>query len=373
MKRKILNVRYKKEHVGTLVMADEYRAAFQYTNEWIKNGFSISPFLLPLNEKLYMGSEKQFFDGLHGVFSDSLPDGWGKLLVDRVLRKNGINPIGLNPVDRLAVVGESGMGALTYEPEFVVIDQNQEMTLDVLAEECRKVLYDEETDSLDALFLKGGSSGGARPKALLDIDGEAWIVKFPNREDSANIGKQEYDYSLCARECNVDMTETRLFSSNIYKTGIFGTKRFDRMRNERIHMVSVCGLLETSHRIPSLDYNDLMKINYYLTRDNEEQIRLFRYMCFNVFAHNRDDHSKNFSYLYDAETGKWHLAPAYDLTYSNSINGWHATTVNGNGENPTLTDILEVAQLAGINKNIAKNIAEEIRRKVSDFLGEYLI
>ncbi len=99
-----------------------------------------------------------------------------------------------------------------------------------------------------------GSSGGARPKILTKIDGDDWIIKFPSSYDSKDIGRQEYDYALCAKKCGIDMENVKLFESQRC-SGYFGTKRFDRVRRDdggviRRHMVSVSGLLETSHRIP---------------------------------------------------------------------------------------------------------------------------
>ena len=88
-------------------------------------------------------------------------------------------------------------------------------------------------------------------------------------------------------------------------------------------------------------------------------------MCFNVFAHNRDDHSKNFSFLFDDTKKEWHLSPAYDLTYSSSFNGEHATTINGEGKNPTLDDILVVAKNIGLKENFAKDIALDIQKECS--------
>ena len=129
-------------------------------------------------------------------------------------------------------------------------------------------------------------------------------------------------------------------------------------------MISVSGLLETSHRIPNLDYNDLMQLTLNLTKSFEEVEKLFRLMCFNVFSHNRDDHSKNFSFIYNEDLNKWELSPAYDLTYSYSINGEHATTINGNGVNPSLNDILKVAEKIGLDKKKAEKIAIEIRETV---------
>lgn len=137
-------------------------------------------------------------------------------------------------------------------------------------------------------------------------------------------------------------------------------------------MVSVSGLLETSHRIPNLDYDILMKLTLKLTNDFEEVKKMYRLMCFNIFAHNRDDHSKNFSFLYNEIKRKWELSPAYDLTYSNSIGGEHATTVAGNGKNPTIKDILKVAENIGLKKDESEKIALEIKKIVENDLKEYL-
>lgn len=192
----------------------------------------------------------------------------------------------------------------------------------------------------------GGSSGGARPKILTSVHGEEWLIKFPSTDDNKNIGRQEYEYSLCAKACGIQMEETRLFASKKCE-GYFGTKRFDRGRDAdgteiRRHMISASALLETSQRIPNLDYDTLMKLTIKLTEDFLQLENLYRLMCFNVFSHNRDDHSKNFTYLYDEKNGKWELSPAYDLTYSNSLGGEHATTVHGNGADPRLKDLLAV-------------------------------
>ena len=158
------------------------------------------------------------------------------------------------------------------------------------------------------------------------------------------------------------MSETKLFDSKIC-SGYFGIKRFDRVNGRKVHMVSVSGLLETSHRLPNLDYNILMKLTLELTKNYQDIEHLYRLMCFNVFAHNRDDHSKNFSFLYDENKKEWHLSPAYDLTYSSSFNGEHATTINGEGKNPTLDDILAVAKNIGIKEKQAKDIALYIKDK----------
>lgn len=365
-KYKYLKVFYNDILVGTLAKTPERVVAFEYDLDWLNNGFSISPFSLPLIKKVFIPKYEPF-DGLFGVFNDSLPDGWGRLLVDRLFLKNKINPVEIDNLNRLAVVQESGMGALTYKPEHRFQTENDVSNLDILAQECSKILESQNSDNLDELFQLGGSSGGARPKILTSIDNEDWIIKFPSSIDPKNIGEKEYQYSLCAKDCGINMTETKLLPSEIC-SGYFGIKRFDRKNGKKVHMVSASGLLETSHRLPNLDYNLLMKLTLELTRNYEDIEQLFRLMCFNVFAHNRDDHSKNFSFLYDNNKKEWHLSPAYDLTYSSSFNGEHATTINGEGKNPNLDDILAVAKNIGLNEKSAKNIALDIQEKCKNLV-----
>ena len=366
-----LSVLYHGRKVGTLALYRNRLAAFEYAGEWLSDGFSISPLSLPLTKKVFLPKPDPN-DGLFGVFADSLPDGWGRLLVDRLLLKNHINPVTVGVLDRLAIVGNSGMGALTYEPETVLDNPLSDMSLDEIAEECSRLLRTEFSEKLDELFAMGGSSGGARPKILTGIDGEDWIIKFPSSYDSSEIGRQEFDYAKCAVECGIVMEPVRLFPSEKCQ-GYFGIRRFDRkQKGTRIHMISAAALLETSHRIPNLDYSILMRLTLQLTGDLSECERLFRLMCFNVFAHNRDDHSRNFSYLYLDTEKRWLLSPAYDLTYSNSLGGEHATTVNGNGVNPGLSDLLAVAKEIGLRQDKAKQTALQIRECVEARLSEYL-
>lgn len=375
IKTERLRVLYHGRIVGTMALYKGRLAAFEYDGEWPQSGFSISPFSLPLEKKVFLPKVDPF-EGIFGVFADSLPDGWGRLLADWLMLRNHVDPHEIGNLTRLSIVGHSGMGALCYEPEQHFNTADTKMDLDEIAEECSRILKSEYTDNLDELYRLGGSSGGARPKILTQINGEDWIIKFPSSSDDENIGRQEYEYSLCAKECGIEMEETRLFLSTRCG-GYFGTRRYDRKRQEdgsikRVHMISAAALLETSHRIPNLDYDILMKLTLELTKDFEEIEKLYRLMCFNVFAHNRDDHSKNFTYLYNEKEARWVLAPAYDLTYSYSLGGEHATTVHGNGKNPGMEDVLKVAADIGMSKSRAKNIAEEVKACVNERLAEYL-
>ena len=367
-----LQVYYDERLVGTLAMTADHKVAFQYDDEWLENGFSISPFSLPLKKQVFV-PQKDYFDGLFGVFADSLPDNWGRVLLNRLLRSHKQNPDELTVLNRLAIVGKSGMGALTYYPENSFSEQQKPVNLDELAEECDKILNTEYSDKLDELYYLGGTGGGARPKIMTTVDGKDWIIKFPAHVDRKDAGKMEYDYSCCARQCGITMSETRLFPSDKCK-GYFGIRRFDREADgKRVHMLTAAALLELDFEQPSLDYHSLMKLTKILTRDNKEDVEnMFCRMCFNVFSHNRDDHSKNFTYLYDEINDQWRLSPAYDLTYSNTYYGEHTTTIDGNGRNPGRKELLAVGIAAGMRRSNCEKIIDTIQACVSQMLGEYL-
>lgn len=362
---KFINVYYNNTHTGVLAKTQNGLIAFEYSDEFIQSGFSISPLSLPLIKKVYLPKDYFTFQGLFGVFNDSLPDGWGRLIVDRYLSSKGINPYEVSLLDRLAVISDYGMGALEYKPEYEVIEfDNSSYDLDKLSKDCANLFEDKPVDNIDELFNMAGSSGGARPKVLVSYNNEQWIIKFAGRNDISESGIMEYDYNTTAKECGIEVPEHKLFSSNICH-GYFGVKRFDRLNSKKIHMVSACGLLETSHRIPNLDYNQLMKLTFKITNSMEEVKKMYRLMVFNVLAHNRDDHGKNFSYIYDEMEKRYKLSPAYDLTYSFSINNEHATTINGKGRDISVGDMLDVAKKSDVDIRFAKNVIKEIQEKTS--------
>lgn len=190
MADKRLEVFLGERHVGTLALTADRKGAFEYTDEWIAQGFSISPFSLPLKKQVFI-PQKDYFGGLFGVFADSLPDAWGNLLLNRLLKRNGIPVEQLTVLDRLAIVGNAGMGALTYRPEKMFTEELPVLGLDELAEQCRKILAAEYTENLDELYQLGGTSGGARPKIMTQIGGEEWMIKFPAHVDGRNPGEKE--------------------------------------------------------------------------------------------------------------------------------------------------------------------------------------
>lgn len=351
-----VDVYYEAQQVGTLALAPDRRCVFEYDLAWIRDGFSISPFYLPLKSGVFTARAAPF-DGLFGVFNDSLPDGWGALLTDRWLMGKGYHPSEFSVIDRLSIVGDQGMGALLYQPAQQIPSDKANHPVNFYATEVAKILQTDYSGSLDEIFDKAGSSGGARPKVLVKIDGTDWLVKFKATADPEDVGLIEYNYAKIAKKCGITMPETRLFEGKY-----FGVQRFDRVAEKRIHVHSAAGLLYASHRLPSLDYAELLKATMALTRDFGEVQKMFRQMVFNVLIGNKDDHSKNFSFIY--HNNNWKLSPAYDLLPSFGFNNNHTTTVNGKGK-PTIKDCIEVARLTAFPVKEAEKIIDEVKTVVS--------
>ena len=342
--------------IGTLALTPENLCAFEYDVDFLRSGYSVSPFYLPLQAGVFV-AKPQPFGGNFGVFSDSLPDGWGNLLLDRYLVERGIDPYQLTVLQRLSLIGSSGRGALEYRPAETGDWENPANDLHKLADEAEKILNaDYSGNSVGLLYQYAGSSGGARPKVFIKMDDGEWLVKFRSSADPENVGEVEYHYSLLAQKCGIEMPETRLFDGKY-----FGVRRFDRTPNGKIHTISAAGLLNADYRIPSLDYAVLLTACLKLTRNMEEVYKLFRLMVFNVLIKNRDDHAKNFSFI--LQNNEWKLSPAYDLLPSTGFNGFHTTTVNGQG-NPTHKDIFAVAEGVGLDKRKAEEIFEGVRSEL---------
>ena len=350
--------------VGTLALTNDNKVAFQYTDEWVEKGFSINPFKLPLSKQLFYASSPHF-KGLFGVFADSLPDSYGELLLDRYLKRKNINTSDLTCLDRLAYVGCSGMGLLEYIPDFSEDTDRSNIDFDAIQKECNDLLDSKKVDNITNLFSLGGSSGGARPKSLIKYDGEDYIVKFSSKFDPKNIAELEYKYMSLAKEAGINIPTIKLVNS---KSGnkYFLIKRFDRESSKKIHMISAAALLEVDFRAPSLDYNDLIKLTRVLTKNDDDVMEMYRRMVFNVLIDNQDDHTKNFSFIYDDTNRNYRLSPAYDITPGRTYYGEHTTSVNGKGKNITDDDMLKVAISNKIEPTAARQIIEKCKCAIKD-------
>ena len=371
--------------VGTLAQQAQ-GISFRYDASFLEQGLSISPFhcLLKPEPQIF---DPALFEGLPGVFYDSLPDGWGRLLLARSVGARGILPKQLSPLDRLSHVGHDGMGALVYgadpvdEATDVTVDSSPRPDLNQLLAQATQVLEGQPTEVLQELLRLNGSSSGARPKAMIGVHPkngdilygamelpkgyEHWLVKFPNLNDGLDAGAVEYVYALMAKEAGLRMEATHLFPAE-QCAGFFATKRFDRTHDQRLHCHSACGLLHADFRLPALDYKDLLDLTSILTKDIRETEQMYRLAVFNTLSHNRDDHGKNFSFLMD-RTGEWKLAPAYDLTFSSGPNGEHSTMVMGQGKHPGIDDLIALGETA----KLPRKTIDGVIRQTRDALGQW--
>lgn len=360
-------VKYHGLEVGTLSLTPDNRlCAFEYNKNWLMEGFSISPLELPLKPGLFV-AKPQPFNGNFGIFEDSLPDGYGRYLLHKTLLKEGVDDRNLSALDKLSLVGNGGMGALTYEPHTQVKMEEGRCDFDALQAKALEVLQEQQDTDAGLLLYNSGNSGGCRPKAIFSDDEGHWLVKFRHIYDPKDMGQQEYNYNEIARKCGINVPDFKLVGGKY-----FATKRFDLTSSgERLHMATAGGLLCVSLSNPVLDYSNLLALTGYLTQSSAEVEEMYRRMVFNYLTDNKDDHCKNFSFVVKKDgLGKWcwHLAPAYDLTLcADGYNGQHATSVNGSGK-PTIQDFIAV----GTKIKIAENRCREIIGQVQENCGDLL-
>ncbi|WP_118183792.1 type II toxin-antitoxin system HipA family toxin [Paraburkholderia phosphatilytica] len=367
------------------VLADDgQQILFEYTHAALDRGLELSPFKLALQADA-LGDFPAHQHGLPGLVSDSLPDGWGMLLMDRLFRKRGIDQYAVSPLDRLAVVGHRGMGALTYAPESEAPLVLADVDLHTIADEVKEVVSGDGEQLLRELILMGGSPHGARPKVLVNVDpagnhmwntndapGVPWLVKFPAQAESPEVCAVEKLYSDIARECGIDMPSTRYFDLGS-RGSAFGIERFDRHAGMRVPVHTAAGVAHADFRRPTLDYVNLLRIARLVTGDMREVEVLFERCVFNVVFNNRDDHSKNFSFRLE-QGGQWRIAPAYDTTFNRGPAGEHQLDICGEARAPARAHLLRLAEMTGIRAPSAAAVidrltdaAGQLRAKAADY------
>ena len=362
-----LSVLYRNKPVGILqIDPSSGRCAFEYTPEWLSSGFSLSPTELPLQPGLFL-VDTETFGGNFAIFEDSLPDGYGLYLINRLLKEKGSSLKDLTPLQRLSIIGSSGMGALSYKPVIPEFQPQREVQeereLDLLQEEALKLLSEKQPADATLLYYNSANSGGARPKVVwATSSGEHFLVKFRHVYDPQDIGKTELLYMTTARECGVTIPRVGLLNDKY-----FSIERFDiGPDGQRYHMASAAALLKTDFRNQDVDYTNLLALTGYLTQDAVQVEEMFRRMVVNLVAINKDDHAKNFTFL--CKEGRWCLAPAYDITYSpQGSNGEHATSLFYNG-NPGLDLVIK----AGTQIRIPEKRCLEIINMVEDICTKRL-
>ncbi|HDY5064845.1 TPA: type II toxin-antitoxin system HipA family toxin [Pseudomonas aeruginosa] len=354
---------------------------FEYSEEALARGLELSALRLPLKGPRL---RKDFSDHqlwLPGPVYDSLPDGWGMLLMDRLFKRRGLNPAHIGPLERLTYIGSHAMGAMSFEPVAPELSAlPEEIPLERLAMEVQDVLDGEGGEFLQQLLLMGGSPHGARPKVLLyrDPDNgrfstapatsrEAWLIKFPAAREHPEVCAVEAVYAQCLRECAIDTPDTEHFE---LPNGLaaFATRRFDRQQGMRIPMQSLAAFTGADFRAPgALDYTNFLRATQFCCNDVREKAVAFERIVFNVVFNNRDDHPKNFAYLMSSK-GQWKLAPAYDVTFCEGPGGYHQMDVMGEARHITRRHLLKLAvEEADLSTGEVAEIIERICHVASGF------
>jgi len=358
-------------------------ASFEFEPKFLSKGLDLAPLTMSIEEARRGGVIFEFpnlarktFYGLPGMLADSLPDKYGNNIINAWLARQGRTPESFSPVERLCYTGRRGMGALEFTP--VIGDGTSEsvpVEVKELVKLAHKVIHERsqldtdlgQSEALIDIIRVGTSAGGARPKAVIALNettgkvrsGQVkappgfsyWILKFDGVKDDtlgdpAGYGRIEHAYYNMAKQCEIDMTECRLYEED--GRAHFMTKRFDRTdKGEKIHMQSLCALAHFDfNNAGSYSYEQAFQVMRQLRLPYSDAEQLFRRMVFNLVARNQDDHTKNINFLMD-KTGKWCLSPAFDMTYAHNPSGeWtnkHQMTVNGKREGFVFDDLITVA------------------------------
>ncbi|KWE88420.1 type II toxin-antitoxin system HipA family toxin [Burkholderia ubonensis] len=366
--------------VSTTAITGRPLIVFEYSDEARDRGLELSSYTLPLNGPKLRRDFPPHQLALPGPVYDSLPDGWGMLLMDRLFKRRGLNPARIGPLERLAYIGNNAMGALSFEP---VAPEGQapeeDIPLDRLAAEVREVLQGEGGEFLQTLLRVGGSPQGARPKVLVYRDPrtgafttaampgfEAWLIKFPAKEEHAEVCAIEMVYAECLRMCGIQTPDTLHFS---LPNGLaaFATRRFDRHDGLRVPMQSLAAFTGADYKTAgTLDYVNFLRATQICTNDLREKALAYERAVFNVAFNNRDDHPKNFAYVM-SPSGEWKLAPAYDVTFCEGPGGYHQMDVMGEALAIDRKAMLSLADEAEISADVAGGIVDRFCDVASQF------
>ena len=388
--------------VGRVAQDPKYQAyAFGFSPEFIKTGTEVAPLHMPLRQEPYTFQDlsKETFYGLPAVLADMLPDKFGSALVNKYMAEQGIPASDVTALDRLAYMGERGMGALTFTPtRGPRRTKPTSIVLTDLVTEARRALKgdfqgDEHTNAaLRSIIDVGTSAGGARAKAVIAWNSQTeeirsgqldapegfdqYLLKFDgvgNDLDlgaTENYGRIEFAYHLMAREAGIEMTDCRLLEEN--GRAHFMTRRFDRdSEGRRHHIITLCAMAHVDFKLKGTNsYAQLFQTISALGLPPEQMDEAFRRMILNIFSNNCDDHSKNFSFLLPQDTREWRLAPAYDVTHAYSpTSAWthqHLMSVNGKFKGIGIDDILEEANRFSTIKRI-KRVIDQVRSAVEQW------
>jgi serine/threonine-protein kinase HipA len=361
----------------------EHGIKFQYNDLFDGHSLALSPIMMPYDpSRVYALYDAMPFNGLPGIFNDSLPDSFGA----RIMREFFIKRYGIEKkiplLEKLLYVGRNGMGAIEYLPPMVDETTHIGMELREYIEGVKVLLSGSSSEVIERLTELPASPGGARPKAAIVWDRanntmkvgnsnfntskneEHWIIKFD--EEGRETTKIEHTYMGMANEIGIETPKTELIHMN--KEVHFAVKRFDKTDiGEKIHMATLSGLLHLRvDEQANGSYEQAMRTAF--TFDGYEGVKqVFKRMLFNIVGKNCDDHAKNMAFLMD-RNGKWKISPAYDLTYSNGLAnfGQHRMTIAKKVNHITRNDVLKSVEEFSLEPSFILEAIESVNTLFSE-------
>ena len=382
--------------VGAVSEEDDGRITFEYDESFRRSGCEISPRKLPLSLRGPVSfaelNRVEAFGGLPGVLADALPDRFGNAIIKAYFENQGRPESAMSPVQKLLYMGKRGMGALEFRPAIrggATARERQSLEIADLVEQARKLIEGETDVAVAEIMRVGSSAGGARPKAVIlwnrakgevrssfaapRAGDEHWIIKFDGvgELDAPNPKPQpynrvEYVYSLMAKDAGIEMEEINLLRERSYAH--FMVKRFDREGAKKLHLHSLGGLDHADYNAPgTYSYEQFLRVILELQLGYPALEQAFRRICFNIIAVNQDDHVKNVAFLMD-ESGRWRLAPAFDMTFARGA-GYtrqHQMSLGGKRDGFTSRDLIDLGKKFGI-KHDGEPIIDNIRTALKDW------
>jgi serine/threonine-protein kinase HipA len=389
-------------------LAERGYAVFEYEPAFLNKGLDISPVHMGLEMARSGDGRFSFpslnhdtFLGLPGLLADALPDKFGNRIIDAWLARQGRDSADFSPVERLCYTGRRGMGALEFAPATIgKYDNATPVELAALVELTEAIMHDRhaletrlgesEQDNADAvldILRVGTSAGGARPKAVIAMDGDGnvmsgqaeapagfdyWILKFDGVTDlelgePKHYGRIEYAYHLMAQAAGIHMSECQLLEE--HGRAHFMTRRFDRIDGRKLHLQSLYGIAHFDFNMSgAYSYEQAFAIMRKLRLSKADAAEQYRRMVFNVIARNLDDHTKNIAFMMDPG-GRWQLSPAFDVIYAHNPKGrWtsqHQMSINAKRDDITRQDLLDVADAISLSRPQA--IIEEVVQAVENW------
>ena len=342
--------------------------SLRYADDWIEHGFALSEDL-PLVAEDFLPREK---DTAAGAVDDARPDRWGERVI-RLIDK----PARLSLMEFLYFAGPDRFGALgvsTSREHYAPRTGGPLPTLadaEAIHDLVRKVLANEPLPAAQKRLLAPGvTMGGARPKALLDLDGEQWIVKF-SADDPTDTPLIEHASMMLARKARIRTATTRAI--RLVDGHAIAIERFDRRGRGRLHALSANVALKAAGETPGypelaqlLRRRGVIERDVYLSHMHE----LFRRMIFNILLDNTDDHEKNHVLLVN-DAQQYELSPAFDVLPSGQALGYQQMRVGEAGADATIDNALSMCTQFGLTTDAAIKEARAVVRVVAGWKAAF--